>query len=126
MIQAADQIFVLLKHWLVGLLPAGLQPIASVLVSVIAIIAVFSTLFALAVGMERKGLARIQNRRGPNRVGPFGLLQPIADGIKSLTKEDIVPLSADAVVHFMAPVVLVVVVFMGIAVLPSWPSWRWP
>jgi NADH-quinone oxidoreductase subunit H len=118
MIQAADQIFVLLKHWLVGLLPAGLQPIASVLVSVIAIIAVFPTLFALAVWMERKGLARIQNRRGPNRVGPFGLLQPIADGIKSLTKEDIVPLSADAVVHFMAPVVLVVVVFMGIAVLP--------
>jgi NADH-quinone oxidoreductase subunit H len=51
-------------------------------------------------------------------VGPFGLLQPVADGIKSLTKEDIVPLSADAVVHFLAPVVLVVVVFMGFAVLP--------
>jgi len=118
MTETADQIFVLLKHWVVGYLPVGLQGIASVLISVVAIIAVFPTLFALAVWMERKGLARIQNRRGPNRVGPFGLLQPIADGIKSLTKEDIVPLSADAVVHFMAPVVLVVVVFMGIAVLP--------
>jgi NADH-quinone oxidoreductase subunit H len=113
-----DQIFVLLKNWLVGFLPAVLQPAAGVLLSVVAIIAVFPTLFALAVWMERKGLARIQNRLGPNRVGPYGLLQPIADGIKSLTKEDIVPLSADAVVHFLAPVVLVVVVFMGIAVLP--------
>jgi len=60
----------------------------------------------------------MQNRYGPNRVGPFGLFQPVADGIKSLTKEDIVPLSADAVVHFLAPVLLVVVVFMGYAVLP--------
>jgi NADH-quinone oxidoreductase subunit H len=51
-------------------------------------------------------------------VGPFGILQPIADAIKSLTKEDIVPLSADAAVHFLAPVVLVVAVFMGFAVLP--------
>ena len=118
MIETIDQIFVLLKHWLVGFLPAGLQPVASVLVSVVAIIAVFPSLFAIAVWMERTGLGRMQNRIGPNRVGPFGLFQPIADGIKSLTKEDIVPLRADAVVHFMAPVVLVVVVFMGIAVLP--------
>jgi len=60
----------------------------------------------------------MQNRYGPNRVGPFGILQPVADGIKALIKEDIVPLRADAVVHFLAPVVLVVTVFMGYAVLP--------
>jgi NADH-quinone oxidoreductase subunit H len=118
MAETMDQIFVLLKHWIVGLLPVTVQPIASVLLSVVAIVGFFPALFALTVLLERKGLGRMQNRIGPNRVGPFGLLQPIADGIKSLTKEDIVPLSADATVHFLAPVVLVVAVFLGFAVLP--------
>jgi NADH-quinone oxidoreductase subunit H len=113
-----DQIFVLLKHWIISPLPVALQPFAGVLLSVVAIIAVYPTLFALAVLMERKGLGRMQNRIGPNRVGPYGILQPVADGIKSLTKEDLVPFNADAVVHFLAPVVLVVTVFMGFAVLP--------
>src|SRR6202048_1025319 len=118
MVTTLDQIFILLKHWIVSLLPAGLQPIAGVLLSVAAIIVTFPALFAIAVLLERKGLGRMQNRIGPNRVGPLGIFQPVADGLKSLTKEDIVPFSADAVVHFMAPVVLVVVVFMGFAVLP--------
>ena len=118
MIATMDQIFVLLKHWLVSLLPAVLQPVAGVLLSVVVIIGLFPALFALTTVFERKGLGRIQNRIGPNRTGPFGLLQPVADGIKSLTKEDIVPASADAAVHFLAPVVLVVAVFMGFAVLP--------
>jgi NADH-quinone oxidoreductase subunit H len=118
MSETLDQIFVLLQHWLVSFLPAVLQPLVSVLLGVVVIIGLFPALFAFAVWMERKGLGRIQNRLGPNRVGPFGLLQPIADGIKSLTKEDIVPLSADAAVHFLAPLVLVVAVFMGFAVLP--------
>jgi NADH-quinone oxidoreductase subunit H len=118
MVTMLDQIFVLLKHWLVSFLPLELQTPVSVLISVVAIIGTFPALFALTTVLERKGLGRIQNRIGPNRTGPFGILQPIADGIKSLTKEDIVPLSADAVVHFMAPLVLVVAVFMGFAVLP--------
>jgi NADH-quinone oxidoreductase subunit H len=113
-----DQIFILLKHWIVGFLPGGLQPLVSVVISVVAIIAVFPGLFAISVLLERKGLGRMQNRLGPNRVGPFGILQPVADGIKSLTKEDIVPESADKIVHFIAPVFLVVIVFMGYAVLP--------
>ena len=118
MIETCDQIFVLLQHWLVSFLPASWQTAAGVLLSVAAIVCVFPALFAVAVWLERKGLGRIQNRLGPNRVGPFGFFQPVADGIKSLTKEDIVPLSADAVVHFLAPVLLVVTVFMGFAVLP--------
>ena len=115
-----DQIFILLKNWLVGYLPPFWQPIAGVILGVIGIlVSVFPGLFALTtVLMERKGLGRMQNRYGPNRVGPFGLFQPAADGIKSLTKEDIVPFSANYVVHFLAPLVLVVTVFMGFAVLP--------
>ena len=118
MISGMDQVFVLLRLWLVSFLPAAWQPVIGALLSVVAIVCLFPALFALTTVFERKGLARIQNRLGPNRVGPFGLLQPIADGIKSLTKEDIVPLSADAGVHFLAPVLLVVAVFMGFAVLP--------
>jgi NADH-quinone oxidoreductase subunit H len=118
MIEKMDQIFVSLLHWLTGFLPAFLQPFVGVVICVAVIVCLYPALFALAVLLERKGLGRMQNRYGPNRVGPYGVLQPIADGVKSLTKEDIVPLSADAVVHFLAPVVLVVAVFMGFAVLP--------
>jgi len=86
MVATLDQIFVLFKQWLVGFLPAPWQHAAGVLLCVAAIIVVFCTLFALAVLMERKGLGRMQNRYGPNRVGPFGILQPVADGIKAPTR----------------------------------------
>src|SRR5260370_38390975 len=118
MVTTLDQIFVVLNHWIVGHLPSALQPFAGVLLNVVAIVVTFPALFAIAVLLERKGLGRMQNRIGPNRVGPYGILQPVADGLKSLTKEDIVPRSADRVVHFLAPIVLVVTVFMGFAVLP--------
>src|ERR1044071_1540900 len=103
-----DQIFVTLKHWLLGYVPAGWQPFVSAVISIAAIIVVFATLFAITTWLERKGLGRIQNRYGPNRVGPFGLLQPAADGIKALTKEDIVPRAADKMIHFLAPLALVI------------------
>ena len=118
MTERLDQIFVWLEQWLVSFLPGSWRPMACIVLSVVAIICLFPALFALTTVFERKGLARIQNRIGPNRVGWLGILQPVADGIKSLTKEDIVPLSADAAVHFLAPVLLVVAVFMGFAVLP--------
>ena len=118
MIDKLDQIFVLFEHWLLGYLPAFWRQPAGVLVNVVASIAVFPTLMAISVWLERKGLGRMQNRLGPNRVGPFGLLQPVADGLKSLTKEDIVPRNADAAVHILAPLVLLVAAFMGFAVIP--------
>jgi NADH-quinone oxidoreductase subunit H len=118
MFATLDQIFIILRNLVLGYLPEVVRPYVSVVLSVVCIVAVFPGLFALTTVFERKGIARIQNRLGPNRVGPFGLLQPIADGIKSLTKEDIVPTTANGAIHFLAPLVLVVAVFMGFAVLP--------
>src|SRR5438046_5358596 len=60
----------------------------------------------------------MQNRYGPNRVGPFGLFQPIADGIKMLIKEDIVPARADKLVHFMAPILIAAAAILALGVIP--------
>jgi len=118
--QALDQIFVTLKQWILALSfwPDVIKPILSALISIVPIMVVFGSCFAVTTIMERKGLGRFQNRYGPNRVGPFGLLQPIADAIKMLTKEDIVPFSADKVLHFLAPIVLCVPVWLTFSVLP--------
>ena len=118
MTQAFDQIFVTLKQWAVLHSPAGLQPTVSVLLSIVPVLVIFPSLFAVTTILERKGLARIQNRYGPNRVGPFGFLQPLADGLKSLTKEDIVPVAADKWLHFAAPLLLVMIAFLEYAVIP--------
>src|SRR3954464_3237933 len=113
-----DQIFVNSKHWLVGFVPTRFQPVVSAIISVAGIIIFFASLFAITTVLERKGLGRIQNRYGPNRVGPFGFLQPAADGIKALIKEDVVPRSADKVIHFLAPLMVVIPAFLVYAVLP--------
>src|SRR5207244_2939255 len=98
--------------------PNWLVQIASSLINIFALLGVFLTLFALMSVLERKILGRIQNRYGPNRVGPFGLFQPIADGIKMLIKEDIVPARADKLVHFLAPVLLAAVAILTLGVIP--------
>jgi len=76
------------------------------------------------VWLERKLLARLQIRLGPNRAGIFGLLQPIADAIKLLTKEDIVPAAADGVIFRLAPAVVAVTAMMMFAVVPLGPDIR--
>jgi len=73
---------------------------------------------AYLVWLERKFLARLQVRFGPNRAGKFGLLQPIADTIKMLTKEDIVPAAADRFIFLLAPAVVATTALMMFAVVP--------
>ena len=121
MSNSVDQIFVDAKHWLLTWLtaaPGWVVQIASSLINIFALLAVFLTLFALMSVLERKILGRIQNRYGPNRVGPFGLLQPVADGIKMLIKEDIVPARADKLVHFLAPILIAAAAILALGVTP--------
>jgi len=119
--KSIDQIFINAKQWLLSWLtgaPGWAIQIASSLINIFALLAVFLTLFALMSVLERKILGRIQNRYGPNRVGPFGLLQPVADGIKMLIKEDIVPARADKIVHFLAPILIAAAAFLALGVIP--------
>ena len=77
---------------------------------------------ALLIWLERRLLALWQDRYGPNRVGPFGLLQVLADMVKVLTKEDWIPPFADRPVFIIAPAVIVVTVIMSFAVIPFAPG----
>ncbi len=107
-----------LKARLIAFAPEVLQPVLGHMLSIAPVISVFAGFFALTTWVERKGLGRIQNRYGPNRVGPFGILQPVADGLKMIFKEDVVPRSADRVVHFLAPIALVIPTLLAFSVIP--------
>src|SRR5213595_783539 len=116
-----DQIFVRAKHWLLAFLPGApdsIIQIVSALLNIGAVLGVFLTLFAAISVLERKILGRMQNRYGPNRVGPFGLFQPVADGIKMLIKEDVVPARADKVLHFLAPILIAATAILALGVIP--------
>src|SRR3954463_6007570 len=71
---------------------------------------------------ERRVVARMQHRIGPNVHGPFGLLQSLADGVKLMLKEDIMPKSVDKIVFVLAPLVSAIPAFMAIAVIPFGPE----
>jgi NADH-quinone oxidoreductase subunit H len=81
---------------------------------------VLMTLFM--IWAERRVVARMQQRLGPNRVGPFGLLQGLADGIKLALKEDMIPTAADKAVYILAPIISAVPAFMAFAVIPFGPT----
>ncbi len=118
---AVDQIFIQAKQWLLAWLagaPDWVMQLASALINIAMLLGFFLTLFAAMSVLERKILGRIQNRYGPNRVGPFGLLQPAADGIKMLIKEDIVPARADKVVHFAAPILIAATAILALGIIP--------
>ena len=104
-----------------GLAP-GLVSFLVILLTVVAIAGLLLLLDIFLVWVERKVVARFQDRYGPNRLGPFGLIQPIADVIKLLIKEDTTPANADKVLYNIAPIIALAIVFVLWAVIPFTPT----
>ena len=103
------------------LLPDGWEWLAFALTGLVIAFIAINTLVAVGAfytWFERRVVGRFQSRLGPNRWGPFGLLQPMADLIKMITKEDVVPETADRPVTTLAPIVLLVPVFLVFAIIP--------
>ncbi|MDX2140601.1 MAG: NADH-quinone oxidoreductase subunit NuoH [Chloroflexota bacterium] len=99
----------------------GLASFVQILLGVVLVTLAPLIIVILLIWVERKFAARIQDRIGPNRVGPFGLLQTIADAVKLIAKEDIVPAGADRFVFNLAPIISVVSVILIWAVIPLSP-----
>lgn len=119
---------ILIVDWLTGLMTNwGFNPaLINVILKFIGAFVVgglVMLIFIIQTWLERKVAGRIQDRFGPNRVGPFGLLQPIADAVKMVTKEDTTPEDADKVAYNLAPVLSVFSVVMIWAVLPYTQTW---
>src|SRR5216684_1772016 len=95
------------------------------LAKVAVVLFILLTAIAYLTWLERKLVARIQSRWGPYLVGPHGLLQPLADGLKFLFKEDIVPTEADRLVYWLAPFLAFTLAFLSISVIPFGESFQW-
>jgi NADH-quinone oxidoreductase subunit H len=100
---------------------AAIDVIVESLIKSIILIALLFASFGYLTYAERKILGRIQSRYGPNRVGPFGLLQPLADGLKLLLKEQITPREVRTVIYLAAPGVSIFVALMAFAIVPLGP-----
>jgi len=98
--------------------PLTLSTTTAMIIGVVVILAVALGVVSYTIYAERKVIAFMQNRIGPNRVGPFGLLQSIADIMKLLMKEDIIPTKADKPLFLIAPILAFVPSFMTLAVIP--------
>src|SRR5438132_933750 len=109
--------------WLVGLgIPAWLVALVYAAVGAAAALGLITVFVILAIWAERRFIARLQDRLGPNRVGKFGLLQSVADAVKLLGKEIIRPAEADPTLHFLAPVLILGASLMTWAVIPWGPG----
>lgn len=97
----------------------------SVLLSLVLFGAIMGAV-AYSILLERKISAWVQDRYGPNRVGPYGVLQPIADGLKFLLKEDVIPANVDKALFLLAPWMIFIVGLVGFAVIPWGGVFRWP
>jgi NADH-quinone oxidoreductase subunit H len=99
----------------------GLDPWWLILVKAVAVFAFLLLTVLVAILVERKLLGRMQMRFGPNRVGPFGLLQSLADGVKLALKEGLVPAGVDKPIYLLAPIISVVTAILAFAVIPLGP-----
>ncbi len=99
---------------------------AGVLIKAIIILAVISAIAGFGTFIERKVLAFMQRRLGPMHVGPYGLLQLAADGIKLFTKEDIVPQNANKFIFMIAPIITAATAFIALAAVPVFPDFTIP
>jgi len=88
------------------------------ILKIVVVLVITLTAVAYTVLLERKVLGRMQNRWGPSRVGPFGLLQPLADGIKLFLKEDLMPLASERPLFIIAPIIALACSLISIAVVP--------
>jgi NADH-quinone oxidoreductase subunit H len=100
----------------------GTDPWWLVLIKAVFVFVFLVVMTLFAIYAERRVVGRMQQRIGPNRVGPFGLLQSLADGIKLALKEDIIPKAADRVVFVLAPIVSATAAFLAFAVIPFGPE----
>src|SRR5689334_4108198 len=106
-------------HFLLGgWLPDWLLVLIAYIIVTTIILIVTPVTFMMMTWFERRMVARMQDRLGPNRVGPAGLLQAVADGVKMFTKEDITPRAADRYVHLLAPLIATAPVMLLFAVVP--------
>ena len=112
-----------LHDWLVGLgVPGWLVSLVYVGFGAAVILGMITFFVIIAIWAERRFIARLQDRRGPNRVGKFGLLQSVADALKLLAKEIIRPAQADPTLHFLAPMLILGASLMTWAVIPWGPG----
>lgn len=107
-----------LSSFLARFLPLWAVDLVMMLLTIISLIVFVLGTIMFINWLERKTVGRFQDRYGPNRVGPLGILQFVADAIKMFTKEDITPANADRVIFNLAPVIVVVPTFLVLAVLP--------
>ncbi|MCW2866609.1 MAG: nuoH, partial [Marmoricola sp.] len=109
-----------------GLSAFGHDPVWLVILKAVLIFVVLVLLTLFNIWWERRVVARMQHRIGPNRHGPFGLLQSLADGVKLALKEDIIPKAADKAVFVIAPVIAVIPAFVTFSVIPFGPVVKVP
>src|ERR1700693_1382150 len=106
------------------LIPQSIMPFVLPVLYAVVIVAVLPLMAGYIVLMERKVMADMQARLGPMRVGPHGLLQPIADAVKLLLKEDIIPHDADRLMFWVAPLISVTMALLAYAAMPFGPAFQ--